>query len=417
MNSQHTNRILRMGLTCAAISLPMVAQATEGYFALGYSPAARGVAGAGVAATQDAMSVATNPASVAELGEELSLGLQIFSPERGYTGTGTGFIAPGTWESGSDYFPVPNFAYNKPLANGAVLNFAAYGNGGMNTTYENVANPNCLSGVFCAGDAGVDLTQMFLSVTFANKVGRLSYGLSPTVAVQAFEATGLSALSANSIDPAHFSDNGHDFSYGVGLKFGVQYDVTDQLTLGFAAQTKFDMSEFDKYAGLFEGGGDFDIPASVTLGLAYETSPAVTLMLDYQKIFYSGVPAVSNAMNGTPFGTNGGPGFGWDDVEVLRVGVEWVASDTMTWRAGYAYATNPISSADVALGVLAPGIVEHHFAVGGSKKLNDRDTIDFSVSYVPENTVTGPVDITMGGGDVELYMSQISASVGWTRTF
>ncbi len=425
MNSQTIHRVLRnparFGLLCAAAALlPLQAQATEGYFSLGYSPVERGMAGAGVAYGQDAMSAAVNPAGVADVGEELSMGLQLFAPERGYTGTGTFSIAPGTWESDKPIFFVPNIAYNKPLANGAVLNFAAYGNGGMNTTYENVANPNCVDGVFCGGDAGVDLTQLFLAATYANKVGRLSYGISPTIAVQAFEATGLAALSPNSVDPTAFSDNGHDFSYGVGLKLGLQYAISDSLTLGLAGQTKFDMSEFDDYAGLFEGGGDFDIPAYISVGLAYMPPMAhgdVTLLLDYQKIFYSDVASVGNAMNAALFGSDGGPGFGWDDVEVVRLGVEWRASDDMTWRAGYAHATNPIGSDDVTLGVLAPGIVEDHFAFGGSKQVSDRDRIDFSIAYVPENTISGPVDVTMEGGDVELYMSQISASIGWTRSF
>ncbi|TNE67382.1 MAG: hydrocarbon degradation protein [Rhodobacteraceae bacterium] len=413
---EHTRVAGPVVLCLAAGILPQGASATEGYFALGYSPAARGVAGAGVAYSQDAMSGAINPASVASVGRELSFGFQAFAPSRGYTGTGTGFIAEGEVNSGKEFFPVPNAAYNLPLANGAVVNFAAYGNGGMNTSYPDVSNANCGggSGVYCGGEAGVDLTQLFVSVTYAQKMGRFSYGIAPTLAVQAFEAKGLSQFFSMSVDSSALTNNGLEFSYGLGLRLGMQYELSDQLTLGIAAQTKFDMSEFDDYAGLFEGGGDFDIPASITVGLAYQPTPDLALLLDYQKIFYSDVPAVGNASDAGALGADGGAGFGWEDVEVIRLGAEWKSSPDMTWRVGYAHASNPIGSEDVTFGILAPGVVEDHFTFGGSRQINARDRIDFSISYVPENTVTGPV---MYGGTAELEMSQLSASIGWTRSF
>lgn len=413
---EHTRVAGPVVLCLAAGILPQGASATEGYFALGYSPAARGVAGAGVAYSQDAMSGAINPASVASVGRELSFGFQAFAPSRGYTGTGTGFIAEGEVNSGKEFFPVPNAAYNLPLANGAVVNFSAYGNGGMNTSYPDVSNANCGggSGVYCGGEAGVDLTQLFVSVTYAQKMGRFSYGIAPTLAVQAFEAKGLSQFFSMSVDSSALTNNGLEFSYGLGLRLGMQYELSDQLTLGIAAQTKFDMSEFDDYAGLFEGGGDFDIPASITVGLAYQPTPDLALLLDYQKIFYSDVPAVGNASDAGALGADGGAGFGWEDVEVIRLGAEWKSSPDMTWRVGYAHASNPIGSEDVTFGILAPGVVEDHFTFGGSRQINARDRIDFSISYVPENTVTGPV---MYGGTAELEMSQLSASIGWTRSF
>jgi Long-chain fatty acid transport protein len=418
---EHTRVAGPVVFCLAASMLPQGASATEGYFALGYSPAARGVAGAGVAYSQDAMSGAINPASVATVGRELSFGFQAFSPSRGYTGTGTGFIAAGEVNSGKEFFPVPNAAYNLPLSNGAVVNFAAYGNGGMNTSYPDVTNSTafCMggTGVYCGGEAGVDLTQLFVSVTYAQKMGRFSYGIAPTLAVQAFEAKGLVAFSSMSVDSTALSNNGLDFSYGLGLRLGMQYELSDQLTLGIAAQTKFDMSEFDDYAGLFEGGGDFDIPASVTIGLAYEPRADLAFLFDYQKIFYSDVPAVGNAADAGQLGADGGAGFGWEDVEVIRLGAEWKSSPEMTWRVGYAHATNPIGSEDVTFGILAPGVVEDHFSFGGSRQINARDRIDFSISYVPENTVSGPIPMANGGGTAELEMNQLSASIGWTRSF
>lgn len=421
MNTKHTRIAGSLAVCLGLWAAPQAGMATEGYFALGFGPAQRGVAGAGVAHSQDAMSASVNPAAAASVGRELTFGLQVFAPGRGYTGDSTVFAAPGHITSNKPVFFVPNVAYNLPLANGAVVNFAAYGNGGMNTSYgavENAANCGGGAGVFCAGPAGVDLTQLFVSATYAQKIGRFSYGIAPTLAVQAFEAKGLDAFWSMSDDATALTGNGHDFSTGVGLRVGMQYELTSQLTVGVSGQTKFDMSKFDKYAGLFEGQGDFDIPASATVGIAYAPREDLVLMLDYQRIFYSDVPAVANSMFAGNLGADGGAGFGWDDVDVIRIGAEWQSSPGMTWRMGYAHATNPVGTDDVTFGILAPGIVTDHFTLGGSRQINARDRIDFAVAYVPKNTVTG-TEMTPGGpgGTVTLEMDQLSVSLGWTREF
>jgi len=398
------------------------AQATEGYFALGYGPGQRALAGAGVARGFEAMSAAVNPAGVAGLGSQLQVGAQLFMPFRGYTGTGTGFVPFGTVDSEENMFVVPNFAYNHALANGAVLNFAIYGNGGMNTTYRTGLN-GCGS-VYCGGNAGVDLSQMFISATYAQKSGAFSWGISPTLAVQRFEAVGLGVfgtIPGLSTDPTKLTNNGYDMSYGFGLRAGVEIELSPTLTFGLSGQTKMNMSKFEKYAGLFADAGGFDIPATITAGVAWQANPDLTLMADFQRIFYSGVGSVSNAFGAGPLGAPGGTGFGWDDVDVFKVAAEWRQNDKFTWRAGYAYATNPVGPEDVMLGILAPGIVEHHLSAGGTMTLNDRDSLDFSVGYALPNTVNGieviPFVGPTPGSNIELNMHQFSVSVGWTRSF
>jgi len=362
--------------------------ATEGMFALGFSTNQRAMGGTGVAHAHEAMGVATNPANAAGVGRQFQLGIDLFSPNREFTGAG------GTVESGSNLFPVPNVAYNLPLANGNVFNISMYGNGGMNTDY-----PVALFGA--GSPTGIDLSQMFISATYAGTSGNLSWGISPTLVVQTFKAEGLPFGS------------GRDWSSGGGLRAGLTYQVSPVLTLGLAGQTKMYMSKFDKYAGLFENAGDFDIPASITAGVAWKARPNLTLLMDVQRIFYSGVPAISNPLGPPPFGGVGGPGFGWDNINVLKLGMEWEANDRMTWRAGYAYSENPVGPEDVSLGILAPGVVTHHLTAGGTYALSDNNEIDFAIEYAPRNSVTGP---TLGG-PTTISMSQISLSVGWTHNF
>lgn len=394
-----------------------IAQATEGYFSLGYGVVQKGQGGAGIADAYDAMSATSNPAAAANVGQELSLGIEFFMPNRGYTADGTFFVPPGHVESGDDLFLNPNIAYNMPLDNGTVLNFAAFGNGGMNTDYPD-GLPGCGS-TYCGGPAGVDLAQMFLSVTWAGRSGGFSWGIAPTLAIQRFRATGLGAFSMISTDPASLTNNGYDYSNGLGLRLGAQYQVNDMVTLGLTGQTQFEMSAFDSYSGLFADEGKFNIPAYVGAGIAVKPDPAVTVLMDYQYIYYSQVGAVGNATDAGPLGAKGGAGFGWDDVGVLKLGVTWQQSDDMIWRAGYAHASNPVSEEDVTLNILAPGIVENHFTLGGTRKLSANDSLDFAIVYVPQTTISGPETTPMGPtpGTIELEMDQLSLAIGWSRKF
>lgn len=425
MKNQNLTRFAGTAALCLALGAPGIASATEGYFALAYGPAQRGVGGAGVAYSVDPMSAAINPANIADIGHQLTFGVEAFSPRRGFTATGAPPLPEGKVESGHEWFPIPNFGYNRPLANGGALNVMVYGNGGMNTSYPAVVNPNCGEGggygIFCAGKAGVDLMQLFASVGYGRKDGNFSWGIAPTVAVQRFSARGLDMFDQEdnpyTASPGKLTGNGYDFSTGIGLRAGIKYEINPQFTIGLSGQTRFKMSKFDKYAGLFEGNGSFDIPASVTAGVAFKPRRDLTVMLDYQKIFYSAIGAVGNPNTALPFGAPGGAGFGWDDVDVLRIGAEWQQSPDMTWRFGYAHATNPIGPEDVVLGVLAPGVVEHHISFGGAKKLNDNDTLDFAVNYVLPHKVKGPSFLYPEGSEVELEMKQFSASIGWTRRF
>jgi long-chain fatty acid transport protein len=165
----------------ASVMLPAAAWSTEGYFQLGFSPIQNALGGAGVANSEDAMSMALNPAGLVGLDEQFQLGASLFMPYRGYTATGTGFIAPGaggsgTVDSSEDLFVMPNIAYSRPLDADSAIGIVLYGNGGMNTTYNNIYNAACGgagAGVYCGGNAGVDLMQAFISVDYARRVGNV----------------------------------------------------------------------------------------------------------------------------------------------------------------------------------------------------------------------------------------------------
>lgn len=371
------------------------ALATNGYFAHGYGMKAKGMAGAAVASTDDAFAGANNPASAAWAGNRLDLGVDLFMPKRSASSTASSWAA----NSESNQFLVPEFGWNKAINDKLAFNLTVYGNGGMNTNYPT-------NNGFGTGRMGVDLMQLIVAPTLAYKFAPdHSVGVSPLFIQQRFKASGLQNFGVN--------DTGYDTSSGTGLRIGYLGKISGTVSVGVSYSPKTDMSKFDQYKGLFAEQGDFDIPENYTIGASFMASPAVRVAFDYQKIGYSGVRAIANASNtGGTLGTANGPGFGWSDVNVYKLGVEWKQSGDLTLRAGLNVGDNPIRSRDVTFNILAPGVITTHYTLGGTYAVAKDKEFTVAYMYAPQNSVTGPTSSLLGGGGNDtIKMSQQSLGV------
>lgn len=413
-----------LALTMAAgLLVPVSAYATNGYFDYGYGTKDKGMAGAGVALPQDAMAAATNPAGMAFVGNRMDLGAALFSPHRQYTAspaTQSGDIAGGTYESSNNLFVIPHFGYNHMLAADSSVGVDLYGNGGMNTwygggAYASSCPPGTTPGAFCAGTAGVDLEQLFLSATYAQKItDAASLGISLVGVYQRFKAYGLSSFEPYSSDPSAFSDNGYSNSHGLGVRIGGLWNVGSGVSLGASYQPKITMSKFSKYAGLFANQGEFDIPANWTLGAAYAITPQQAVLFDVQQIDYSNVAAVGDQFpNGAPFGATNGPGFGWRNETVYKLGYQFATSPDWTWRVGVSHGQQPIPTSQSTLNILAPGVVENHLTGGFTYAVDSSDEVNVAAMYAPSYTVTGtnPNDPTQTVSE-KMYEYELEASWG-----
>ncbi|MGV6857670.1 MAG: OmpP1/FadL family transporter [bacterium] len=411
--------------------------ATNGYAPHGIGTASKGLAGSGSALPQDSLVMATNPAGIAYVGQRLDVAASVFSPRREYTveGNPSGFpgtfgLNPRTTSSDSNYFLVPSIGYTAPINADASWGISMYGNGGMNTDYPNFTNPFCPplsagTGSFCAGAAGIDLKQIFVTPTYAQKFygGKVALGASIILGAQQFKATGLGSFAGFSSDPTKLSDNGSSTSTGVGLRIAAMGEVAPGVTLAASLQPEMSMGEFDDYAGLFQDKGNFDIPANWTIGLAWKMTPSAALTLDVQGIQYSSVDTIGNSISvlttgGQPFGSTGGPGFGWDDQTIIKVGYQWATPNSWTWRVGYSHGSNPIPSSEATLNVLAPAVVEDHFTFGFTKDVGSTNAWNFAAMYAPEGSTKGPnVFEAPGQQTVEEKMYQFDLELGYTWKF
>jgi len=394
------------------------AYATNGYFSHGYGMKAKGMAGAATASSDDAFGGANNPASMAFAGNRLDLGADLFSPRREASRTGLGPF-DGSADSDSKYFLIPEFGYTRQMNSNLALGVTVYGNGGMNTNYSG-GQINCGGGpanLLCgSGKLGVDLMQLIVAPTAAYKLApNHSIGISPLIGYQRFKAEGLQAFAGMSSDSTNLTNRGYDDSFGYGVRIGYMGKLSPTVTIGAAYASKMKFDEFSKYKGLFAEQGGFDIPENYNLGVAWDATPLVKLALDYQRINYASVNSIANpSNNASPLGTDNGPGFGWQDINVWKLGVEYKYSQQMTLRAGYNHGDNPIQARDAMFNILAPGVIKDHMTLGFTYTLASGNELTMAYVHAFKNDVTGPDGLGAGGTDkIQMYQNSLGIQYSW----
>lgn len=444
---------LKQVMLAVAAGMPFCALATDGYFAHGYGMQAKGMGGAATAVAESAFGAATNPATMFFAGNRFEVGVDLFSPWRKAERTGQPAMIGLTASSDSDsnYFAIPEIAYNRMASPNMSWGITVYGNGGMNTDYPGSELPspgacgpatgpgtgfnpqpgpyNLMCGT---GRLGVDLSQLIIapSVAFQVAPGH-AIGLAPLLGYQRFKMKGLQSFAAFSTAPGYVTNNGYDDSTGYGARIGYYGRFGNGLAIGAAYATKMKMGEFDKYRGLFAEQGGFDIPSHWSVGFAYQSSPGTLFTVEYQRINYSDVRSIGNPGSlllncvggdvSACLGGSNGAGFGWNDVDVWKLGVQWQASPSLTLRAGYNVSDNPIEGKDVSFNILAPGVVRHHVTGGATWKLDPASAVTVAAMYAFSNDVEASSLINAFGPGFayreKIEMYEWSIGVQYSRRF
>ncbi|MEE9355388.1 MAG: outer membrane protein transport protein [Methylococcaceae bacterium] len=436
-------RYNRIFLALGVTSLVLVAgnsYATNGYAMHGIGTKSKGMAGSGSALAQDALVMGINPSAIVQSGNRVDLGAALFSPLREYSVSGAPSGQPGTiplatrtTESDSNIFLIPNAAYVKQIDEHSSWGIAAFGNGGMNTDYPDFENTNfcppppnsSATGPFCGGTAGINLSQLFITPTYARKISGInaSWGVSLVGVVQSFEAEGIGAFGQQSSNGAKLSNNGVDYSTGLGVRLSATAELTHGLSAAASVQPKIQMSEFSDYKGLFANGGNFDIPENWNLGIAWNTSDRSTLTFDVQYIKFSGVDSVGNSItqltsNGNLFGSDNGPGFGWENMTVYKLGYQWNKMNLpeWTWRLGVSHANQPVPDEEVTLNILAPAVVTTHLSAGFTKAMGQSNELSLAFTHALSESVKGSnaFDNTQ---QVEIEMKQLEVELTYAWKF
>lgn len=403
---------------------PCAALATAGYFQNGYGQKAKGVGGVAAAFPQDALVAATNPAGMVWVGNRLDIGLEQFDADRGSTISGNTMGLSGTRDAnGQRRFLVPELGFNRMLGPDWSLGLAVFGNGGM-TGYAD----NPLAALNGASPAGMNFTQANVAPTFAMKLGEShSIGLSLNLVYQQLSIQGMEHFDDPifSVSPGSATNRGKDHASGIGWRAGWLGRLTPELSLGAAYQPRTRMKKFDRYKGLLADAGNFDVPEHYVVGAALKVTPALTAVADIQQINFSGVRSLGNRADcflavSCRLGSPAGPGSGWRDTTVFKLGIAYEVSPALVLRGGVTLLRQPIPASQTLLNVFAPAVSERHVSIGATWQVSASSELTAYYMQAPENTVNGRASIPpgfppggVGGGEADLRMKQSAFGLAW----
>ncbi|MEE9523591.1 MAG: outer membrane protein transport protein, partial [Thermodesulfovibrionales bacterium] len=88
--------------------------------------------------------------------------------------------------------------------------------------------------------------------------------------------------------------------------------------------------------------------------------------------------------------------FGWDDQWVYAIGIDFMATKQLAFRAGYNYSKAPIDEEDVFNNLVFPATVEQHYTIGADYMFGDHWGIALTYMKAIKNELKGKNDVPDG---------------------
>jgi long-chain fatty acid transport protein len=379
MTKTNIKKTVLLGALCSAGGL---AHATNGDQMLGVTATQWGMAGAVVAAPQDAGTILTNPAGLAtlEMNEfRADMGFGFLNPPRKANGA----------DSDSDLYMIPSGALAFRVNDKLTLGMGMAGLSGMGVDFSDIM-------AAAPGNQSVVTTKQFYKIApgFGYRVNdRLNIGAALNIDYQS-----LAIYNANMSLP-------QNQVYGFGATLGMTYQISDTLRFGASYITEQNMSAFkwNTVNGRFEM--TMDAPQTLQIGLAYMPNPGLLIEADIKQIQFSDV--LDKVTLKTP-GGNQTMKFGWDDQTVFAIAMQKQINDKTTVRAGYNYGASPIDAEDVVNNYGSLAVTEHHLSLGLTRQITDKASVSLSYVRAFENEVKNST-----GQKIELEQNVLNLQISY----
>lgn len=419
---------------CAALALPLLAQATNGMLLEGYGPIATGMGGAATALDNGLAAATNNPATLA-LGDgrtRLDLAVGNLGPRV------SSRAGPMNADSGGTSYVMPAFGWGR--RSGAITyGLALFAQGGMGTEYGSQSFLALGSGQRVRSELGVGRVILPLAwqATPALALGAsldlvwssLDLKMAATGAQLAGMVTGADGNLAMALGPlagapwarVDFSDDsrftGEAASTGWAGKLGLVYSASPTLRLGLSHHLKSSLKDMKtgRSAATLSAPGfadcgrisvqDFQMPAQTTLGVAWQATPATLVAVDIKHIGWADVMK-SFRMRYDSNGMGGSVSFAmtqnWRDQTALQLGVAHRLNTAWTLRAGANLANNPVP--DSLVNPLFPAIVKNHLTAGVGWDLSANQALNAAVAYAPKVSVDTPSGVVVSHRQLNLQL-------------
>ncbi len=215
------------------------------------------------------------------------------------------------------------------------------------------------------------------SVTWAYALNdKFSVGLQPNIDMATLEIIPNPTTSPGA---AGYPASGSSTAIGLGGQVGLFFDSGTGFKAGLSYKTTQSFGDFE-----FDNGDDpdskfnMDFPSIISAGLGYSTE-TFDIALDYRLVDYENTDGF--AETGWDLTTGTVKGFGWQNISILSVGVQYKGIEKLPIRVGYTNSTNPISGDVAMFNVLAPAVLTNAIQAGLSYKAGDKISIDASYHH------------------------------------
>jgi long-chain fatty acid transport protein len=187
-------------------------------------------------------------------------------------------------------------------------------------------------------------------------------------------------------------------SWAVAGQFGFHYQASPKMSIGASITTPQNFQTYNWNSTIANPGSiefgqprtvsfDLDGPMIVAFGTGFKPNAKTSIAIDGMFTKYKGVHGF-----GGPGGINNGvvDPFGWRNIWTFKAGIQHVASEKLTVRAGYNYSQMPLRPEVVLSATGAPATFQHHFCAGVGLKMFPFLEANASVYFVPRQHVVGP---------------------------
>ena len=388
-------RLKGPALLAAALTLTALpAWAGNGHVLHGIGATNSAMGGAGVALPNDALgALHLNPALLADLeGSNFEFSAE-YNKAKNAVESSVGPFSGRTEEAG-DTALVPAFGFtNKKDGSKLAFGMGFLGMAGFGADYpQDSTNPLLAPQPQGFGRVYSNYQLMRVPNALAWKINdSLSVGIALNVARAALTANpaGFAAPDCSGpAGPCFVPSVNSDSAWGFGASVGLRYAINPTFAIGAAYNSEVDFEEFEwntahANPGLPNFGTNrkvelqLNFPATFTAGIAITPGDRLAIALDGKLITYEDTEGFAETL-------------GFEDINVIALGVQYKATDRFTLRAGYNKSDNPIPAERTFFTVATPAIFEDHYTLGVGIQATDNMQLNLTYYQVPENRISGP---------------------------
>ena len=198
---------------------------------------------------------------------------------------------------------------------------------------------------------------------------KLSIGIEPTFNYAALELAPNPTANPNA---SGYPVSDKASALGFGAQFGLFYDSGKGIKLGASyktAQSFSDMEFTNIHLNNSVTTNDFnmDYPAILSFGVGYSKGD-IDLALDYRMVDYENTDGFAEK-GWTQTGSVAG--FGWKNINIISVGIQYKGIEKLPLRVGYTYSSNPIEDELAFFSSPATAVIANAFQFGFSYPITD----------------------------------------------